>query len=468
MKKQKLTAILCILLCAVFTANTFCGCTPKEITADAETTIHENTMPTLPYSDTVAHNEDFLLEPAVYPAIPEYPEDDSDKDALAQWENYRETLMNSREIGKNLKPFSESIISQLLKSENENAVCSPFNIYFALAMLAECADTDTREEILDLLCAENIESLRAQAEKLFISNYTDEELADVKPAASLWLDDSFTFNQNTLDILKNSYYASSFQGKMGSNDYTKAMQSWLNEQTGNLLSDYVDDIAPTEDIAMSILTSLYLKAQWLSPFSEENTTEEIFHSPTGDVTCEFMNKTLSNETLYMGESFSAVSCPLYDCGSMVLILPDEGVTTSCLLESEEALSFMTGNIHDWENKTILKIHLSLPKFDVSSSQKVGEALKDLGITQCFDPDTADFSPLLGEQEAFVSDINHCARVMIDEEGASGAAYTEVLLFGESAARPQGEEIVFNLNRPFIFVITGSEGLPLFAGVVNEP
>ena len=42
------------------------------------------------------------------------------------------------------------------------------------------------------------------------------------------------------------------------------------------------------------------------------------------------------------------------------------------------------------------------------------------------------------------------------------------MIGVGAAVPPEEEIDFVLDRPFVFVITGEDGLPLFIGVVNQP
>ena len=61
---------------------------------------------------------------------------------------------------------------------------------------------------------------------------------------------------------------------------------------------------------------------------------------------------------------------------------------------------------------------------------------------------------------------HAARVRIDEEGCEAAAYT-VLGMPASAMPPDGE-IDVTLDRPFLFAITGSDGLPLFVGIVNQP
>lgn len=45
-------------------------------------------------------------------------------------------------------------------------------------------------------------------------------------------------------------------------------------------------------------------------------------------------------------------------------------------------------------------------------------------------------------------------------------YTVMMMAG--AAAPPEEEMDFVLDRPFLFAITGADGLPLFVGVVNRP
>ena len=69
-------------------------------------------------------------------------------------------------------------------------------------------------------------------------------------------------------------------------------------------------------------------------------------------------------------------------------------------------------------------------------------------------------------EIFLSQAKHAARVSIDEEGCTAAAYTVMAACG--AAAPPEEEIDFVLDRPFLFVITGPSGTPLFTGIVNRP
>ena len=110
---------------------------------------------------------------------------------------------------------------------------------------------------------------------------------------------------------------------------------------------------------------------------------------------------------------------------------------------------------------------SVPKFDVSSQFDLREGLAALGITDVTDFDKADFSPLTdAQQEIALTQASHAVRVAIDEEGVTAAAYTVMMAAG--AAMPPEEEIDFTLDRPFLFVITSPDNLPMFVGVVNDP
>ena len=112
------------------------------------------------------------------------------------------------------------------------------------------------------------------------------------------------------------------------------------------------------------------------------------------------------------------------------------------------------------------VHLDLPKFDITSQLELKYGLKALGVQDVFDPEKADFSPLLQEQQvAWVEKMQHDARVAIDEEGIQAAAYT--VMPKDGAASLSGE-VDFVLDRPFLFAVTSEDNLPLFMGRVEQP
>ena len=85
----------------------------------------------------------------------------------------------------------------------------------------------------------------------------------------------------------------------------------------------------------------------------------------------------------------------------------------------------------------------------------------------FDGAAADFTPLLSAgQAAELSAVEHGARVTVDEEGVTAAAYTEMPVYMAGIAPVNEVDLV--LDRPFIFLISGPDDLPLFIGIVNQP
>lgn len=152
---------------------------------------------------------------------------------------------------------------------------------------------------------------------------------------------------------------------------------------------------------------------------------------------------------------------------LALMLPDEGLTVDDLLADDEAVSLLCGanGASNWENSKYLRVILSMPKFDVSSDLKLNDQLKALGMTDMFDRTVSDFSPLTDLEPVWVDRVDHAARVVVDEEGCTAASYVAMMLAGGAA--PPEDEVEFVLDRPFLFAITGVEGLPLFVGAVNQ-
>lgn len=362
--------------------------------------------------------------------------------------------------------FKETIASFLTDTDEENAAYSPLNVYMALAMLAETTGGESRQQILDLLGTDSIEALRTQAGYVWNAHYCDDGATTSVLANSLWLDGApESYYQDAIDTLAKDYYASVFCGELGSDEMNRTLQNWLNEQTGGLLKEHVQNEELTPDTVFALASTVYYRVKWSNSFNKKANTQDIFHGTDGDTTVTYMNDSYDGLTYYYGDTFGAVALELEDEGQMWLILPDESCTPQQLLSDGECLDMVLG---EWKQRVSATVNLSLPKFDISSKQNLKEKLVELGVTDVFSSNVADFTPLLGETEKIaVSGVDHAVRVAIDEEGITAAAYTLIPTAGSMPPEP-GEEIDFILDRPFLFVITSRDDLPLFAGVVEQP
>lgn len=406
---------------------------------------------------------------AVYPEMAKYPETDGisyDEEAYQAWRtSVKAQQPVSLEYQNGIREFYEMTMVEFLKDAGEkNKIYSPLNVYMALALLAETAGGESRMQILDLLHVDSIETLRNNACILWNANYCDDGTVTSLLANSIWLREGLQYNADTLNALAENYYASSFSGTMGSVEYNKMLQNWLNEQTGGLLEEQAGKVEMDSATMFALASTVYFRAKWKNEFFEANNTEEIFHAPSGDMICEYMHQSGVN-SYYWGDKFSAISRSLENSGEMLLILPDEGVAVEELLTNQETLDFID-NHAIWENQKRLIVNQSVPKFDVASDYSLIEGLKNLGVLDVFDGEVSNFTPLTTEMNAAVSQATHAARVMIDEEGCQVAAFTVMIACG--AARPPEEKVDFVLDRPFLFVINGQDGQPLFVGIVNQP
>ena len=425
-----------------------------------------------------ANTGKYQLAAAQYPQMAQYPDEskfikldgDFDSEGFSEvfdaWQtDRREQLDQSEGYTDALDGYLRAVIPQLLTGgTGENKACSPINIYMALAMLAEITDGESRAQLLALLGSSDLDALRAEAAAVWNANYCDDGAVTSILASSLWLSDQINFKQETMDALAQYYYASSFRGEMGSAAFDRALQEWINQQTGGLLEEQASGLTMDKETILALATTIYFRAKWDGEFSEERTSPDTFHARSGDMTCDFMHQGGTN-TYYWSDRFSAVAKRLENSGAMWFLLPDEGVTPEELLADEATLDFLLSGGESAESKYLI-VNLSVPKFDIASDLDLTDSLKKMGIADVFDPAVSDFSPMTDDTEAYLSQAKHAARVAIDEEGVTAAAYT-VMMMGGAGAPPE-EEVDFVLDRPFVFAITGVDGLPLFVGVVHQP
>lgn len=148
---------------------------------------------------------------------------------------------------------------------------------------------------------------------------------------------------------------------------------------------------------------------------------------------------------------------------MIVVLPDQGVTIRELLSSEQYTREMFGRIDELESYG--GIYWKIPKFQTATTADLGPSLAGLGLTGAFDVSRADFTGITGESlslsgviQSTVFSVNENGVGPFSENGEAGFAG---LYSGETALQ-------MNLDRPFLYAVTGYMGAPLYIGVCNRP
>lgn len=384
----------------------------------------------------------------------------------AWWKEQRQIYDQPRGYADSLDSFFATSIPEFLSGEGNRAY-SPLNVYMAMAMLAQTTGGNSRQQILDLFGVDSIEALQTQADHVWTAHYRDDGRSESLLANSVWLDTVFPYKEENVQTLADKFYASVFHADLGTDESDQLLRDWLNSQTGGLLTEQANNLKLDPATVFALASTCYFSAGWSSEFDPEKNEDRVFHCKDADLMTQFMNKTIQIGTYYWGEDFGAVKLGLNGNNAMWLILPDEGKTVEDVLQSGEYWE-LTQNYWKWERQKELKVNLSLPKFDISTQADLIDGMKNLGITDVFSPDTSDFSAITEMSRLFVGKIDHAVRVAIDEEGVIAASYTVVEMTASGLPSIPEDEIDFTLDRPFVFLVTSQDNLPLFTGVVEQP
>lgn len=407
----------------------------------------------------------------VYPETVKAPGENATNEEFEAWQAYNNARIEAGKGNpKAMKAFYKKTLAQVLGASKAakagstaNALYSPVNVYLALAMLTETTDGNSRQQLLDLLGEKSLSSLRKRVQNIFTANYQDDGDCTSLLANSLWLNESLQYNQKTLETLAKKHYAYSFAGKPGTKEMDKALQSWINEQTHDLLKDQAGNLTLDPAVVLALVSTIYYKAAWSEQFDKAATKQETFHVPGADKKVDMMHLTESFP-YYTGKNFEAVALPLRNSGSMWFFLPKKGVTPAKLASDSEVLSLLT-DTENYKDFSYPRVTLTLPKMDAVSDVDLIKDLQKLGVTDIFGA-KANFAPLMEDSSnTSITQIEHAARVKTDEDGVEAAAFTAIVLAKSSLPLQQ---IDFTVDRPFYFAITGYTGDLLFTGVVNDP
>ncbi len=356
----------------------------------------------------------------------------------------------------------------LSASRKENPVISPLSAYLCLSMAAAGASGETADEFAALLGGSD-EALGAFGadirEKL---ENGGENGAEFVLSNSAWTDSDANILESYLSRLASCYGAEMYSGDLATAKAKKAINSWVDDKTKGLIPQLLDREL-SENTMLVLINTIYMNADWASPFKPESTKKDTFHGTKGDVEVDFMRQTAS---------FGYVNENDTDC----LVMPYKGhelyfaaIRSTAGLSPAELLSSLTGAdlsrlLSAAFQSAGREVQLSIPKFTAECSLDMTETLPALGLETAFSPDLADFS-LMGTGEdgmpLYISKVLQKVKVIVDEKGTEAAAATAAIMETGSGEPVLPVELCF--DEPFIYVIFDTSYYsPIFLGILENP
>lgn len=361
--------------------------------------------------------------------------------------------------------FTKKIIKTAFNGvKDENKLFSVANIYLILNMLTEITGGASQNQVLQALHSLNDSSDEIRIISKEIGNSFCKENDECKSniANSLWITKDTSYDKNTLDNIS-EHLCDIFSGEFNNSNFISAIKEWLNDKTGNMLKESVDNLDFNSQTAAALISTFFLSCAWYEQFQKENTTDETFYGTVKNSLIPFMHMTSPMEIFYC-DGGVCIPKGLSDNGNMWFILPNEGQNIDELIKKGDFINIIT-KPNDWQNVSSCKISLSIPQMDIYCDNDIIGLLKTMGICDIFDISKADFSPLDKNNSLFINKALQSFRLNLAENGIKAASYT-VMGIARCALLPE-EIIEFNLNRPFILALTNEDNAVLFAGIINN-
>ncbi len=338
----------------------------------------------------------------------------------------------------------------------KNTLTSPLSAYIALSMTKEGASGETLEQLENVLGNASGEDLYA-----LITHLSSLEETTLNIANSIWFDNAFSPQDAYLETLANGYLAEGFKTDIANAE--NDINLWIEEHTNGLIKNMLSDTALDSSV-MALINTVYLKAAWLTEFSPDATSEGKFKNADGtEALTDFMYRKAFYKVIET-DRYIGVSLPYTD-GSLefVALMPkDESVSSADTV----GYIFDDGGWHSvLKDASEEKIKLYMPKFEQKMNGSLVELLKEMGITDAFSPDLANFSGIA--ENIFIEEVLQNAVLKIDEAGTEAAAATAIMVAPTSMPMPEQEPRVIEFNRPFTFAVVDSvTGAVLFCGEHN--
>jgi len=363
--------------------------------------------------------------------------------------------------------FAVSLYSALSAREG-NLSFSPASLSSVLALAYEGARGTTRQEMANALQFPLDEKQFHRALSMEYSVPASESIGKgitLSQVNALWGQKGYHFLKAFLNDLKR-YHSSGirqvdFEGNV--EDSRKIINGWVEDNTKGIIKDLIKQGVLKTDTRIVLTNAIYFKGMWDSPFPKNNTRDGDFRVNHHQTVKTLMMEQTGDFRYLESQGVKALDLPYTGKAlSMIVILPGDDAPLSgvdALLNS----SGLDKLVNDLGRAGVVRVHVKLPKFKVSSEFDLAATFSRMGMAQAFGGD-ADFSGMTGSKGFFIGNVIHKAYVDVNEEGTEAAAASAVVMM-KAVLRSRE----FIADRAFLFIVRDKRtGSILFMGRLTDP
>lgn len=363
---------------------------------------------------------------------------------------------------------------------DDNLVCSPLSLQYAMAMTANGASGETLEEITSFLGFEANEMNELNRfYKILLEQLPAVDLdITLKAVDALLVNDKFPLLPSYKNLVEDNYYAAVENMDFSNpSDVVTRLNEWAGLNTNGVINNIINPEELSNYAAAYILNALYFKAEWEGSvdnpmFIESNTESADFQLSNGTAISAEMMKSVRYYQYAEMDGYKVLVLP-YAQGkyNMYVLLPDENDINGLIEKIQQSTwSEILANL-----KQDAEVHVQLPKFEIENKFNLAETLISLGVEKVFQKEDAELDnifdiKLAQDPKVWIEKIIQKTKISVDERGTE-AASVSIEEIGATSPGP-GEDpkiIYFHADHPFMFVIgEKTSGTILFEGVMARP
>lgn len=378
-------------------------------------------------------------------------------------------------IAQGNSAFGLKLYGQIIQGD-DNICISPINISAALVIPYLGAVGDTKSEMQTVL---NYTLESPQLEHTFqgLTHFLTKHPSNypvsyrVLMADSLWIQDKLRVNSKFMATARKELDADVQRVDFINQTETARtkINRWVSHHTSGKITELLSKGILDTSTRMVVVSALYLKAKWMSPFTIGLTRNDTFIANKVLTKSVPMMQQTAEFPFYDGDTFSMLELelelPAADAPALVVdfVLPKD---KHGLPELENQLSPEV--LQGWlERLTNTHVAITLPKFTIRQTLNLSKTLQNMGMKAAFQGN-ADFSGITGTKDLYISDVVHQTYFDCAEGGVEAAAATGAIMNMKSSLETERPK-VFRADHPFLFILRErTTGTILFLGRVTNP
>ncbi len=356
--------------------------------------------------------------------------------------------------------YGLSMFQDVVATEEENVLISPYSLQSALYMTMHGAKSETLEEFRTALDVGDFypDGLANHYQELAGLLHPMGENTNFNSQNKVYYFPTFfTPDEKYTSDIANFYSASFVEEDFSDPAAVDVINDWVSEATEGRIEKVLDQIAADE--AIFLINALVFTADWGKGFEPYATSPRPFTKIDGTQIEVPMMSSDDIRLFYIGEEFSVVDLPVKDGDYAVSFIQSN--------ESSDINDFVDGfdlaMYNDIYNSLQEgRIQLYLPKFELATSMNMKDILIERGMTNTFESaDLSGMGNFAGNE--YLTRVLHDVMIKVDERGIEGAAVTTVGVGVESVPP------TLFFDKPFVFVVRHvATKVPIFIGKVGNP